>query len=220
MGFIKQHIGEELDVSKYFSNGNTAAEGTIINKSGDGYNMIYQSGDISYKIYEQCIGSYCNKIYGNGRTISNYGCGPTAVSILASGYYSNVTPLTVINDCKSITDIHGVGAWDSVQRYLNHYGFNYKDGGSWASTINSSSQNEIINHLKSGKPVILLVHGTVSTDVGRGGPYTSHYITLLGINDKNKVFVGDPGSSWNHSYTTMDNLVNNAHPDKYFLVSR
>ena len=113
--------GKEIDKSLYLDgsstsfNGNIAANGTKIAKSGDGYTAVYKSGDREYKLYEQFMGTYTFARYGR-RTISDYGCGPSCVAIIASGYNPKINPLTVVNDCSDITERYGMGYLNSVSR--------------------------------------------------------------------------------------------------------
>lgn len=88
--------------------------------------------------------------------------------------------------------------------------------------MSSETQNKIINHLKKGNPVIVLVHGYVKLVDGKTShkAYDSHYITLLGINEKNEIMVGDPGNSHVDGYTTINLLSNTSNADCYFLVSK
>lgn len=195
------------------------SKGNITNGSGDGYNKTYKVGTHEYKLYEQWMGSYSGNSYGSA-TISSYGCGPSSVSIILSGYGYNLTPGGVVSDCKSITNNYGIGTLDAVKGYLKKYGMNVEQKGNYGVTIRKNQQDEIINHLKGGNPVILLVQGPVILSNGGRYNYTSHYITLLGINENNEVFVGDPGSRNTDGYTTINSLTNNSRACVYYLISK
>lgn len=186
-------------------------------KEGDGYDTVYKTtSGKEYKVYEQWKGSYAYNGYG-GTTISSYGCGPSCVAIIASSSNPNITPGTVVSQCQSITNANGPGWINSVIGYLNHYGYNASLKG---NANNGAAKNEIISHLKAGNPVILLVHGTVRLLNGGSYSYGSHYITLLGVNEQNQVYVGDPGSYTTDGYTTMDLLTSGVSIENYILVSK
>lgn len=107
--------------------------------------------------------------------------------------------------------------------YLKNYGFNSIQGGLFGRHyLTSDEQNVIIDHLRKGNPVILLVHGTVKLVDGRSSfkSYGNHFITLLGINEKNQIMVGDPGDINDNGYSTMESLNNTSRADSYFLVSK
>lgn len=208
------------------TNVKVSADGTVKNASGDGYSKIYQKGNLKYRLYEQWTGSYSTKIYGpdskgNNLNIKQYGCGPSCIAIINSPYDSTITPAKVVDSCAMYTAQYGIGTWTAVEKYVNYYGFKYKKCGKAGTVINSSAQKEIINHLKDGNTVILEVAkgSTVKTDSGSYS-YTedTHYITLLGIDSNNKIFVCDPGSSYTDSYTTMNNLVKYGKPAEYMLI--
>ena len=210
-------IARELfGINAFPNTGGVSAKGDMVNGAGDGYDYVYQSGSRKYKLYEQWKGSYSGNGYG-GTTISSYGCGPTSVAIIASGYNPSVTPATVVSECKNITNANGAGWIESVRGYLEHYGFKVskETGGN-----SVEGKNKIISHLKSGNPVILLVQGTVKLANGGSYSYGSHYITLLGIDEKNQVFVGDPGSWTTDGYSTMDILSSGATISDYFLINK
>lgn len=195
----------------------SSVNGNKISSSGDGYTDIYSVGGRKYKLFEQWKGSYAYNIYGT-RTISEYGCGPSCASIIVSSYNNNVTPGTLVSECSGITRTYGMGYVESVRQYVMHYGFRAvsKSGGE-----NASAKAEIINHLKSGNTVILLMSGNVKLINGQSYNYDlPHFITLLGINDKNEVFIGDPGSWQTDGYSTMDLLAAYTNITDYILVSK
>ena len=54
---------------------------------------------------------------------------------------------------------------------------------------------KVIEHLKTGNPVIINVHNST---IGRNS-YEGHYLTLLGIDASGKIFLGDPAGGGNNS---------------------
>ena len=187
--------------------------------NGDGYTKIYTYGGKSYKLYEQWTGSYSNNSYGNS-TISQSGCGPSSVAIVCSGYGINKNPGNIVSECSNITSNKGPGSFGAVMGYLKHYGLNYECAGNYNYVFTDQDKNKVIKHVKSGKPVILLIHRPVVLVDGSTSGTTDHYVTLLGINSKNELFVGDPGSSNTDGWTTIENLCNLSKASCYFLISK
>ena len=81
----------------------------------------------------------------------------------------------------------------------------------------STSANRILQHLKEGKPVILNIGGTLVLNDGTSNDYSAygHFITLLGLDSRENVFVGDPYGADN--YTKMKNISNSG-PKGFYLI--
>ena len=58
-----------------------------------------------------------------------------------------------------------------------------------------TDKNKVIEHLKTGNPVIINVHYST---IGHNY-YDGHYLTLLGIDASGKIFLGDPAGGGNNS---------------------
>lgn len=95
-----------------------------------------------------------------------------------------------------------VTSHDSLSYALNQYGLKAE----WKYTI---SKDEIIQHLKEGNPVILNISAASDVIVGRSA-YDGHYVTLLGINSKGEIMLGDPaGGGINNGYFSEDEIFGN-----------
>lgn len=179
-GEYKDLNGKIIDLNYYFSKGKGSAKnGKKVAQSGDGYSYVYDVGNMKYKLYEQWTGSYMYYPYSSDN-IWGSGCGPSCVSIIVSGSNPNVTPKTVITDCTSVTASQGACTLGAVKGYLEHYGFSatWKSGGA-----SSADKTDIINNLKQGKQIILLISG------GK--------VSILG------------GSSWTYNNRTLYNFIRN-----------
>lgn len=194
----------------------SVSKGNETNESGNGYTKVYTSGNKKYKLYEQWASNWANNMYASWGTMQNKGCGPSAAAIVLSGYGVNCTPMTIVNECTSITNQYGAGTLEAVKGYLEKYGLNVTMKGSYGTNVNSSQKNEILNHLRKGKPVVVLMRGNLTLSNGGSYHYDGHYITLLGINEKNEVYVGDPGSWTTDGYTTIDRISN---LQVYYLIN-
>ena len=154
---------------------------------GNGYTTTYtnQSGK-EFKEYKQNGAPYSNQqIYGPGNTISNVGCGVTSVSIVASGYGINKDPY----ECYSLNS--------NLTNSLRAMGLTVTEMGRFEgrNTGVQFDKNKIIEHLKSGNPVIIYVLRSA------GSTFTSnkHYMALLDVKDNgNQIYVSDP---WNTGHT-------------------
>lgn len=112
---------------------------------------------------------------GRTSTMATGGCGPTALSMVAS----NTSPLAIAKDAKSGGYIKDGGATaDLFTKGAKKYGLN-------ASTV---SKGGLESALKSGQPTI------VSGKSSGSGPYTEngHVIVAQGMDNKGNTLVNDP----------------------------
>ena len=148
--------------------------------SGTGIQGVFTNGDKEYNVYCQGAGAWSNtSINEPSRNIANAGCGITSVSTVLSGLGYDVDP----------NDFAGQrSAGDQfVEQHLSEYGVSYKK---------MSSKEEMIEELKKGNPVVYHVNnGTVGDKY-----YSGHYVSLLGVNENDQIFLADPGSTHNSGY--------------------
>ena len=156
-------------------------------KGGRGYHGGYGNIDLPY--YSQNDSRWSGMSYGN-ESMSDAGCGPTAMAMVASGLGMNTDPV-------------------SMAQYSRRHGFrddtgtnwNFIDSASNASGLTATKQalpgsTFLRSNLSSGKPVILSGQG------GAGTPYSSggHYVVATGIHGNN-VSISDPrGVSYSGEY--------------------
>ena len=158
----------------------------------------------NFPYYSQNDPSIKNKEYklssGERDTMGNRGCGPVAMSMVASGLTGQKVDPT------------------SMAQYATANGYNQESGtlpgyfGSAASSMGIDSQlakptaENITGMLGSGKPVILQ-----GRDASGSSPYTSegHYVVGVGMKNGN-VLINDPrGKSYSGEYS-MDEVTNGA----------
>lgn len=166
-------------VKKVKDDGSSAASGGT-SESGHG------SGEIvnGMPYFSQNDPKYKNKSYKQSKgTIGEKGCGPAAMSMIASGFGRNVDPV-------------------SMSEFATAGGYSREDGttpgffGRASGALGISSQSarptegNVKGMLKSGHPVILQGQSSDS-----GSPYTSggHYVVGTGMKGNN-VVVNDPRS--------------------------
>jgi hypothetical protein len=143
---------------------------------------------------------------------SGSACGATSVAILSSKVDPNITPLDTGRAAyrkagaefgsrtKRVTD------FDILTGILNDRGIN---------TSPARSRQAIIDHLRSGNPVLLHVSHRTVGDQG----YDGHYVTLLGINDQDQIFLGDPKFATNCKYHDLDKVLPQNYRDSAYLIT-
>lgn len=126
---------------------------------------------------------------GNGNLASE-GCGPTSISMVLNGFGGKYTPVQIANTARAIGTYNRPGApGDGIDgvtlvNTLHYYGMN---------TTHITSQQQLINELRAGKPVIFGMEWLFSY------PGISHFVVLHGYSNGNTV-INDPlhrVSGWN-----------------------
>lgn len=155
-------------------------------RQATGIEGYYVANGKQYNVYAQGY----NDVWGPMPfSMGNYGssaCGATSAAIIASGTNPEITP---IETGKSTYAFAGaaygsrttmVTACAALTRALNDAGLRCE----WKGC----TRQDVINHLQSGQPVIVLLHGHRAG----GRSYGGHYVTLLGMNGQGQIFLGDP----------------------------
>lgn len=149
-----------------------------------GIEGVYAAGDKQYNVYAQGF----NDVWGNkpywGGTYGTDACGITSVSIILNGFGVDIDPEGVNAD-GIITN--GDTLPGELPAELAKYGLKV--------TSYVTDKNKVIEHLKTGNPVIINVHYST---IGHNY-YDGHYLTLLGIDASGKIFLGDPAGGGNNS---------------------
>ena len=151
-----------------------------------GIEGVYVVNGRQYNVYCQGGNSvWASQSYSMG-TFSSSACGATSAAIISSGADPNITPIETGTSCYAYAGqpfgsrTQAVTNCAALTRALSDAGLR--------SEWKSASKQEVIQHLQTGQPVILLLHG------GRAGneTYQGHYVTLLGVNAEGQIFLGDP----------------------------
>lgn len=153
--------------------------------------------------YSQNDSSWKNMKYGNdGATMGDSGCGPAAMSMIASKLTGqSVSPLETASLAELTGDRDSTGTnWNFIGKASAAYGIDN-------TQASNPSSGFIRSQLESGHPMILSgVSGTGRG--GRGGsPYTDagHYVVATGIDSAGNISVSDPrGKSYNRKYNVNE----------------
>lgn len=148
--------------------------------NGDGYHQEYtSSAGITYKHYKQYEGSYAGNPYWDG-TISNSGCGPTSVAILASGLTNlNYDPGVVAAEMNAS---YGYTGAEPLRNEMDSLGMS-------SEIIFSPTAEVIQENLRNGKVMLVSVNSnTIFTSI-------SHIMAIVDINESGQVYVCNPGAA-------------------------
>ena len=167
--------GWSMVTHDYCPMGTTEGLNTYIKITGQTWDVEFiNSQGRMFKVYRQGNFTQAYTTGTWGRTIAKSGCGPSSLSIILSGYGYDLDPVGVAEETGCMA-----GAWQPMVDYMENKGF---------ETKNLSTNNDILNELKRGAQIIInVVDGYVGDYY-----YEGHYYTILGINENNQVFVGDP----------------------------
>ncbi len=167
---------------------------TVTAVDGDGYTQEYtSSAGITYKEYRQNRGSYKEHKYWTG-TIRTDGCGPTALSIIASGITNNnYTP-------KDIADMMtNKYSYDMYTSYLRLKEI-AESIGLKAEAIEAPSKEQVEDSLKNGKVIIMSTHNRLFTS-------GNHFIALLDIDTEGNVYVSNPNKNTTTGWQSLDAVM-------------
>ena len=155
--------------------------------------------------------------------LSRNGCLPTSMSIIAAGFglkSSNgelYTPPTLVNEIiYPDGKIWGYSEYPRVVYIANQLNLKVSE------KYHRKDVDVLKNELRKGNLIILAVNG---------GCYStgSHYLTVIGINDQDLIFVADPYSKTNSSMTgictvnnwvTIDEFINKGQPNYFAVISK
>lgn len=183
-----------------------------IAQTGDGYDNIYISySGKQYRNYKQIKGSYAEHEwirYTNSQgkeittTIKYDGCCLTSIAVIVSGYQNaDINPKDIVmkisNGKGDMTDFYPSTA-------MNAYGINHTRPHSRNRIeLTETQKNNIVTHLQSNRPVIVLVLGKNGVTMG-GIKYTGssiftnsqHWMAILDYNEEtNEVYLSNPSST-------------------------
>ena len=174
-----QEVGEALGIIVYGEK----------NISGDGYDNVYVSktGKM-YRNYKQIKGTYAQHVWsptynGSPGTIYNNGCALTSIAVVISGYQNrNVSPLDVVNRISNNT---GYVASFNPMVAFSSYGIE-------ATRPQYNSKSRVINHVQTGKPVIIHVLKEEESTFTDG----EHWMAILDYNETtDELYVSNPSAT-------------------------
>lgn len=192
----------------------TAAGVSMAAPGGVYENGVYTYAGRRYTLFNQH--NYPDTSYAGG-SISSHGCGATSVAIIVSAYKSGETPVSIVKNCEpkygnTVNPIRGYGNPNGVfHKFLGEYGLT-------CTHYEGVNLDNIVQHLKSGKPVIFnYQYGTLRCIDGSSLYVEGHFVTFLGLDDSGNIFVGDPAGCA-VGYATLDS-IRNCGGVRYFLVT-
>ncbi len=177
---IKQDINENYD---------GIGQQKIKNK--DGYFTTFTTNDNHKKTYieykQNGNSSWSNNEYWGG-TMEDNGCGITVMSIILSGYNKNYTPEVLRKKYFPVIDYNKLSKELSINYGIKNSDFYY-------DSIHLS-QNCIIEHLKTNRPIIICVWNKPNDN---RWTTSSHYMALLACDDSNMVYISNSNGLENDS---------------------
>lgn len=173
-----------------------------VSASGKGYTTQITINGRTYNEYKQYSSDYYGVTYWGGGSFAGNACGPTSLGIIASGYGINQDPVSIAN---YMDNRWGYTSPEymriTIETKLN-LRCTYYQGTDSGTSINQM-ENIIKSALQTGRPVVVCANAGIYTNC-------SHYMTLLGINNNNEVYLSNPGNG------TLNGWVNL----QYFLQNR
>lgn len=169
--FPKIQNKSEYKVIKEDYNKNYSGLGMQEVKDKDGYFTTFTTEDKNKKVYKEYkqngYSSWSNLEYWGG-TMTDNGCGITAISTILSGYNKNYTPGELRNKYYPVLDNEKISNELSSTFGINNSDFFYDS--------NHLSNSYIEKHLKSNRPILICVWNKP-----RNNRWTtaSHYMVLL-----------------------------------------
>ena len=142
---------------------------------------------MAYKTFSQSDSRWGEKNY-DGSSMSNSGCGPTAVADLAYAVNPKINPWTVAKWMKKKGyAVRGWGtAWDGIPAAMKHFGL--------TNVKNVAKMSDVFNYISKGYCAVFLM-----TSGSRGGcvwTTSGHFIAVTGYkhkNGKHYFYTRDPG---------------------------
>lgn len=157
----------------------------------DGYFTTFTTGNNhkkTYKEYKQNgTASWSENEYWN-TTMSESGCGITAMSIILSGYQKNITPEDLRKKYAPILNYEKLPQELSSTYHIKNSGFYY-------DTTHLSNKS-IEDHLLTNRPIIICVWNKPTKN---RWTTASHYMVLLAADGQGMVYVSNPNGLENDS---------------------
>lgn len=172
-------------------NKNYAGIGQREAKNKDGYFTTFTTEENHQKTYieykQNGSASWSKNSYWGG-TMSENGCGITALSIILSGYGKTITP----NDLRQ--KYYPVLSAKQIPNELS-VSFDIENSDFYFDSVHLSDKS-ILEHLKTNRPILICVWNQP-----RQNRWTekSHYMVLLATDDNKKVYISNPNGGKNNS---------------------
>lgn len=181
----------EYKTIKQDTNDNYSGIGQEKVKNKDGYftkfttMQDHQKKYIEYK--QNNNSSWSNKQYWGG-TMSENGCGITAIATILSGYNKNYTPEDLRKKYYPVLDN------ETISKELTNT-FNIKNTDFYYDSVHLSKE-KLDEHLKTNRPILICVWNKPNNN---RWTTTSHYMVLLATDDNDMVYISNPNGGENDS---------------------
>ena len=175
---------------KQDTNDNYSGIGQEKVKNKDGYFTTFttmQDHQKKYIEYKQNNNSsWSNKQYWGG-TMSENGCGITAIATILSGYNKNYTPEDLRKKYYPVLDN------ETISKELTNT-FNIKNTDFYYDSVHLSKE-KLDEHFKTNRPILICVWNKPNNN----RTTTSHYMVLLATDDNDMVYISNPNGGENDS---------------------
>lgn len=175
-----------------------------------------EEGSRTYTVYRQG-GTNETDLYPP--YIAGHGCATcSAASIIGAYTGRKLEPAQLVESVEK--EVFGQEKWEKnyskkfekqmplslygVSRLLDYYGVAHKYVRSFED---QEAVREITDHLKAGKPVIVLFSSINRNEKKHKGSVGYHTITFLGLTDEEEVIIGEPGGSGRIRFSTVDQMI-------------
>ena len=144
---------------------------------------------ITFNLYSQTDPRWTGRVFNTGGTLGEYGCMLTSTAVVSSGYDKTVTPETVFDS-----------------KYRSSYprdGITGFAGSKFSCSAGSTSSSSIINALRQGKIVVIMVYGGGANSSKKGSSKftgSQHYMALIDISG-DRIFVGNGYATYTYGQT-------------------
>lgn len=187
--FIKSTNG--YDIIKQDNNDKYLGKGQEKVSNKDGYFTTFTTIENNKKIYKEYKqngdSSWSNKDYWGG-TMSDSGCGITAIATILSGYNKNYTPEDLRQKYYPVLDN------DTISQELS-ITFGIKNTDFYYDSVHLS-KNKLKEHLETNRPILICVWTNPSVN---RWTTASHYMILLATDGDDMVYISNPNGGKNDS---------------------
>ncbi len=179
----------KYEIIKQDTNENYVGIGQSKVDNEDGFFTTFTTSDNKiFKEYKQNGNSSWNHKGYWGGTMSENGCGITAMAIILSGYNKNYTPEDLRKRYYPVLD------YETINRELSNT-FGIQNSDFYYGSVHLSN-DFILNHLSKDKPVLICVWNKPSDN---RFTTSSHYMVLLACDNTGMVYVSNPNGGINDS---------------------
>lgn len=192
MAAAEQGVSGFESFKPIISESNSSYDGETFTSSYGATFRLYKQGYLNGKKTK-----WADIPYWNG-TIASEGCGPTSVAMILTAYGNDVYP----NDIAK--KMVGNTSNTLMKSTLEKYGID-------SDIISAPARQTIISHLKSGRPMLISVDKTFTSN--------THIMALLDIRTKGsdyEVFVANPSNTGGEGWKSLD-IVYNACRSRYVM---